>query len=94
MTPIRLIIWPILLMSYATLLAAAMHTLLGNWSGAASLGMFFVIFVGAPFLASYAGYLWRKKLMHGWVRAEAALCAAIPVLVFLLFASVTLFGRS
>jgi len=87
MTTVRLIIWPVLLMSYAALFAAAIHTLLGNWSGVASLGMFFS-------LTGYAAYLWRKKLLHGWGRTEAALCAAIPVVVVLLFALVALLDNS
>lgn len=94
MTTVRLIIWPVLLMSYAALFAAAIHTLLGNWSGVASLGMFFVIFIGVPSLTGYAAYLWRKKLLHGWGRTEAALCAAIPVVVVLLFALVASLDNS
>jgi len=93
MTRERIFIWPVLLVSYAALFAAAMHALFGNWSGAASLGLFFAIFVGAPSLGGYAGYLWRKKLIQGWVKAEAALCAAIPIVVVLPIASVALVGK-
>jgi hypothetical protein len=93
MNATRIVIWPVLLISYAAVFAAAVHAILGNWSGAASLGMFFAVFVGAPSLAGYAGYLWRKKLIHGWVKTEAALCAAVPVAILLLLAAVALLGK-
>ena len=86
--------WPVLAASYGALLAALAHALLGNWSGAASVGMFFAIFVGAPSLTGYAGYLWRKRLLLGWVKVEAALCAAFPVAPVLLVAGVLLTGQS
>ena len=84
--------WPILAASYAALLVALIHTLFGNWSGAASLGVIFAVVIGAPSLAGYAGYLWRKNLLIGFARWEAALSAAFPVLVLLL-ASVAIVGR-
>jgi len=93
MNATRIVIWPILLVSYVTLCVAMIHALLGNWSGAASLGMFFVAFVGAPSLAGYAGYLWRKKLIRGWVKTEAALCAAVPLAIVLLLAAAALIGK-
>jgi hypothetical protein len=76
--------WPILAASYASLLASLLQTAFGTWSGAVSLGMLFAIVVGAPSLAGYAGYLWRKNLLVGLVRWEAALSAAFPVMVLLL----------
>jgi len=76
--------WPILAVSYGALFAALLHTAFGNWSGAASLGMLFAIVVGAPSLAGYAGYLSRRNLLVGFVRWEAALSAAFPVLLLLL----------
>ena len=88
----RIFMWPILAASYGALLAALLHTAFGNWSGAASLGMLFAVVVGAPSLAGYAGYLWRKNLLVGFVRWEAALSAAFPVLVLLLGA-VAIVGR-
>ncbi len=88
----RAFMWPILAVSYAALLAALLHTLFGNWSGAASLGILFAIVIGAPILAGYAGYLWRKNLLVGFVRWEAALSAAFPLLVLLL-AAVAIVGR-
>jgi hypothetical protein len=88
----RIFMWPILVASYGALLAVLLHSAFGNWSGAASLGMLFAVVVGAPILAGYAGYLWRKNLLIGFARWEAALSAAFPVLVLLLGA-VTVAGR-
>jgi hypothetical protein len=88
----RAFMWPILAASYSALLAAFFHMLFGSWSGAASLGMLLAIVIGAPSLAGYAGYLWRKKLLVGFVRWEAALSAAFPALVLLL-ATVAIVGR-
>ena len=58
----RAFMWPILAASYAALIAALLHTLFGNWSGAALLGILFAVVIGAPSLAGYAGYLWRKPI--------------------------------
>ena len=80
----RIFMWPILAASYGSLLVAILHSVFGNWSGAASLGMLFSIVIGAPTLAGYAGYLWRKGLLIGLVLWEAAVSAAFPVLVLLL----------
>ena len=88
----RAFMWPILVVSYAALFAGLLHTAFGNWSGAASLGMLFAIVIGAPSLAGYAGYLWRKNLLVGFVRWEAGLSAVFPVLVLLLGA-VAIIGR-
>lgn len=88
----RAFMWPIMLASYGALLAAMLHTMFGSWSGAASFGMLFAIVIGAPTLAGYAGYLWRKNLLVGSVRWEAALSAAFPVLLLLL-ATFAIVGR-
>jgi hypothetical protein len=88
----RALMWPILATSYGALLAALLHTLFGSWSGAASLGMIFAVVIGAPSLAGYAGYLWCKNLLVGFVRWEAALSAAFPVMVLLL-ATAAIVGR-
>lgn len=93
MTDVRIIIWPVLLLSYAAPFAAVMRLLLGKCSGAENLGALFAIFVGASSLAGDAKYLWRKKLIHGWVRTEAAFCAAVRVEIVLLFASSELLGK-
>ena len=89
----RIVVWPVVLASYAALSAALIHWLTDTWSGAASLGIGFAIFLGAPSSAGYAGYLWWKYPMQGFIKLEAAVCAALPVSVVLLWALVTYVGR-
>jgi len=89
----RMIMWPILLVSYGSVFAAAVHTVLRNWSGAASLGMLFAVFIGSPSSVGYATYLWRKNLIRGLVRVEAAFCFMLPVCILLLLAVAFKFGR-
>jgi hypothetical protein len=89
----RAVVWPVVLASYAALLGAFTHWLTDTWSGAASLGIGFAIFIGAPAAAGYAGHLWWKYPMHGSVKLEAVVCAALPVGIVALWASVTYFGR-
>ncbi|KRB98273.1 hypothetical protein ASE26_25525 [Duganella sp. Root198D2] len=89
----RLFMWPILAASYGALIAATIHTLLGNWSGAASLGMLFAVFVGTPTLVGYAGYLWRKNRLRGLARIEAALCVMLPIAILLLIVLAIKLGR-
>ena len=89
----RLFVWPILAASYRALIAATIHTLVGNWSGAASLGMLFAVFVGTPTLVGYAGYLWRKNVLVGLARIEAALCVMLPIAILLLIILAFKLGR-
>lgn len=84
----RLLIWPTLLISYAAVAAATAHVFFGSWSTFATFGLFFAIFIGAPSLVGYAGYLWRKNLLYGFARFEAAVCVLMPFLLLLLAFSV------
>jgi hypothetical protein len=89
----RAVVWPVVFASYAALLGAFAHWLTDTWSGAASLGIGFAIFVGAPASTGYAGHLWWKYPMHGSVKLEAVVCAALPICIVALWASVTYFAR-
>lgn len=89
----RLLIWPILVISYAAIAVAAAHVFFGGWSAFATLGLLFAIVIGAPSLAGYAGYLWRKNLLRGLVRYEAAICVFMPIALLLLAFFVISFGR-
>lgn len=89
----RLFVWPLLAVGYGSLFAALFHWLTDSWSGAASLGMLFSIAIVAPSVVGYAGYLWRKDLLQGTRRWEAAVCAAFPVATLLLGGCVVWIGR-
>lgn len=89
----RLLIWPILVISYAAIALATAHIFFGGWSAFATLGLLFAIVIGAPSLAGYAGYLWRKNLLRGLVRYEAAICIFMPVALLLLAFFVINLGR-
>ena len=89
----RVIIWPVLAASYGALIAATYHALMGNWSGAATLGILFAVFVGTPTLVGYAGYLWWKNTLRGFARIEAALCLMLPIAILLLAILAIKLGR-
>ncbi|MCV2360391.1 hypothetical protein LNV08_15550 [Paucibacter sp. TC2R-5] len=86
----RKVVWPVIAASYGALLAALVHWATGTWSGIASLGMLFAVFVGTPSLVAYVGYLWRKNMLRGKAKLEVALCVAFPLLLFALWAAVVL----
>ena len=89
----RVMVWPVAGLSYASLLVAAAHWLTDTWSGLATLGLFFAVVFGAPALAGYAGYLWRKNLLRGNTRWEALACGAFPLLLLGLGVTVISLGR-
>ena len=89
----RLIVWPVVIASYAAVLASLAHWMTDTWSGAASFGVGFAVFLGAPSAAGYAGHLWWKYPLRGSIKVEALLCAALPVSIVVLWAAVTLVGR-
>lgn len=89
----RFVVWPVVLGSYAALSAALLHWLTDTWSGAALLGVGFAIFLGAPSSAGYAVHLWWKYPMQGFIKLEAAVCAALPVSIVLLWGLVAYAGR-
>jgi hypothetical protein len=80
------LLWLLIAASYGAVITASIQTLLGNWSGLASLGMAFAIVVGTPTLVGNGVYLWRKNLLHGFVRIEGVLCGMLPIAVVLLLA--------
>ena len=80
----RLMVWPVAAACYASLVGAVAHWLTDTWSGWVTLGLLFSVAFGAPVLAGYAGYLWRKNLLQGNTRWEAGVCAAFPALLLLL----------
>ncbi|MBY0238229.1 MAG: hypothetical protein K2X55_02835 [Burkholderiaceae bacterium] len=88
----RSVIWPLLALSYGSVFAAMTHWLTDTWSGLATLGMPLTIFIGVPSLGGNAGYLWRKGL-HKIFRWEAALSAALPIVLLTLAGAVIFFGR-
>jgi hypothetical protein len=89
----RVIIWPVILLAYAVLLAAVAHWLTDTWSGAASLGMGAAVIFCVPSMVGYAGYLWRKNMIAGVAKIETIVCVMYPVLLFALWALVTMVGR-
>lgn len=89
----RVVVWPVIALSYGSVAMALLHSVGGNWSGAASLGLFFSVLIGVPTLAGYAGHLWRKNLLHGLARYEALVCAAFPVVLLLLVGFVLIANR-
>lgn len=84
----------VVLASYGALSAALVHWLTDTWSGAASLGIAFAVFIGAPVAFVYAGYLCWKYPLQSSVRVEVAACAALPVSIMLLWALATHLGRT
>ena len=89
----RLIIWPTAALSYATVFVALVHWLTNTWSGAASLGLGFSVFIGVPGLFGYAGSIWYRNRMHGLERIEAIVGFAFPVFLLALAGLVLAFGR-
>ena len=91
---VRIFIWPIAAISYTTIIVSLIHYLTNTWSGAASLGMAFSIFIGAPALFSYAGSIWYRNRMRGVQRIEALVGFIFPVLLVALTSIVIIFGRT
>jgi len=89
----RLFIWPMLVISYAALSVASVHVFFGGWSAFATLALLFAIFIGAPSLLGYVGYLGRKNRLRGSVRYEAAACAFMPMALLLLAFFIIHLGR-
>jgi hypothetical protein len=77
----RILVYPIAIACYLGLFAAWVHVARGTWSNTVSLLLLFAVGMGVPTLAGYAGYLWRKNRLTGFVRWEAAVCAAFPLLL-------------
>jgi hypothetical protein len=90
---VRIVVWPIAAASYLAAVAALVHWLSGTWSGAASMGMWFAVFVGAPSLVGYAGSIWWRKRAHGLERVEVAVGFAFPVVLLALGGLVLLLGK-
>lgn len=88
----RVVIWPLIGLSYASVLAATVDWISNTWSGVATLAVLFTVLLGVPTLFGNAGYLWRKGL-HKTFRWETALCAALPCVVLLLALAVIALGR-
>lgn len=88
----RVVIWPLIGLSYASVITAIIHWVTDTWSGLATLAALFTVALGVPTLFGNAGYLWRKGL-HRKFRWETALCAALPCAVLLLALAVIAFGR-
>ena len=93
MSLIRIFVWPVAAASYLAVAAAAVHWHTGTWSGAASLGMLFAVFVGAPVLGGYAGSVWWRKRAQGLERVEVALGFAFPFVLLAMAGMVLLFGE-
>jgi hypothetical protein len=93
MSIVRIVVWPIAVASYLAIVGALVHWLSGTWSGAASLGMLFAVFVGAPVLAGYAGSIWWRKRAQGLERLEVAVGFALPVVLLALAGIVLLIGK-
>lgn len=89
----RSFIWLVAFTSYGALACVAWGWITGAPIGVAGIGLYMAIFVGAPCLVGHAGYLWRKNLLLGTNRFEAAICFAFPVAVLSLGAVGLLFGR-
>jgi len=89
----RSFIWSVVFSSYGALACVAWSWITGAPIGAAGLGLYIAIFVGTPCLVGHAGYLWRKNLLHGATRFEAAICIVFPISVLGLGAVALLLGR-
>lgn len=88
----RVVIWPFIALSYASVFTAIIHWFTDTWSGLATLAALFAVVLGVPTLFGNAGYLWRKRL-HRKFKWETVLCAALPFAVLLLALAVSAFGR-
>lgn len=82
----RLLIWLVALSSYGALTYVTWGWFTGTPIGAAGIGFYFAIFLGAPCLVGHAGQLWRKNLLVGTTRIEAIVCAAFPIVVLIFLA--------
>ena len=89
----RVVIWPVIVASYASVFAAAAHWLTDTWSGLASLGIWFAVLVGVPGLIGYAGSLWWRNRIYGIGRVEAYFCFSLPVVLLALAGLVVAAGR-
>lgn len=89
----RLLIWLLAFASYGAFAYVAWSWFTGTPIGALGIGFYFAIFLGTPCLVGHAGHLWRKNLLLGATRFEAAICIAFPISVLCLGAAALLFGR-
>jgi len=69
----------VLVCGYGVVALTAMHVLVGNWSGAASLGNFAAAFFATPFLAFRAWMLRRDLRAAGPIRLRWMAIAAFPL---------------
>lgn len=74
----------VLLCSYGVIAGTALHVILGNWSGIASLGNFAAALFSIPFLLIRAWMLRRDLRGEGLIQARWIAIAAFP-LVFVAF---------
>ncbi|MDP9918958.1 hypothetical protein J2W24_004627 [Variovorax boronicumulans] len=77
----RSFIWLVAFASYGTLAYVTWGWFTGTPIGVTGIGFYFAIFFGAPCLVGHAGHLWRKNLLLGTTRFEAAICAIFPIAV-------------
>ncbi len=68
----------VLVCGYGVVALTAMHVLVGNWSGAASLGNFASAFFATPFLAFRAWMLRHDLQAVGPIRIRWMAIAAFP----------------
>ena len=88
----RVFVWPVAAASYMAVALAAVHWVTGSWSGVASLGLWFAVFVGVPSVVGYAGSIWWRRRAQGIEKVEVAVGLALPVLLLALAGLVLLFG--
>ncbi|MEO5595750.1 MAG: hypothetical protein ABIQ97_01180, partial [Lysobacteraceae bacterium] len=77
----RIFLWPILLAFYVELGLLVHSSVTKRASGFVSVGFLLALMIGVPTLVGYAGYFWRKNLLHGIARWEALACVAFPILL-------------
>ncbi len=83
----------VLFASFAVLAVTILHALIGNWSGAASLGNFAALLFGVPFLSVRAWQL-RGLRKQGFPASWFWFaCAAFPVVFLSFWVVATIFFR-
>jgi len=89
----RLLVWPMLIACYGTVLLAFVHWLTDTFSGIGFLSMAGVVFIGVPSLVGYGGMLWVQGSLQGIARIEMAACLTLPVILLALGSAIIWLGR-
>ena len=75
----------VLFCAYGVIALTAMHAIIGNWSGIASIGNFAAAFLAAPFLTVRAWTLRGDLREHGLIRMRWFAIAVFPLAFVILW---------